>query len=65
MYIYIYDQSYCWLVVQSTLLKSMSSSIWMMTFPIYGNIETVSKPPARLILNGTLDMMIQTFWEEH
>ena len=28
-----------WLVVEPTPLKNMSSSVWMMTFPIYGKIK--------------------------
>ena len=34
-----------------TPLKNMSSSIGMMTFPIYGK-KKCSKPPTRVVLNG-------------
>ena len=40
-----------WLVVKPPLWKNMSSSIGMMTFPIYGKISKMAtKPPTSLVL---------------
>ena len=51
MYIYIYIGGI------ATPLKNMSSSVGMMTFPIYGNIKHVS--------NHQPDIVFECFWSAH
>ena len=56
MYISIYNDIYIyryipgwWLLL--TPLKNMSSSVGMMTFPIYGKMKNVLKPPSSIGYN--------------
>ena len=47
----IYSQSHNWLVVEPNPLKNMTSSVGMMTFPIYGTIKHVPNHPPALNLS--------------
>ena len=49
----IFNQLDYRLVVFVTPLKNMSSSIGMMTFPIYGKIKNGTKPPTSLDIQPT------------